>query len=48
MNIGDTVRLASGGPDMLIVEIDQVAMRAACVWDTGKDWFPLACLRPRP
>jgi uncharacterized protein YodC (DUF2158 family) len=34
--IGDVVRLKSGGPDMVIQEIDEVNGTAVCRWFDGK------------
>lgn len=41
--IGTKVRLASGGPEMLIVDLDQETGRYLCSWKhdavVSEDWF---------
>jgi hypothetical protein len=44
MPIGTRVRLASGGPDMLVVDLDSVRWCALAAWDGGEAWFPVVCL----
>lgn len=42
--IGTKVRLASGGPDMLVVETIEEDSRAVCAWDGGEATFLTVCL----
>lgn len=46
--IGTRVRLASGGPEMLVVDIDPPRSRTKAAWqiDDGarEAWFPSICL----
>ena len=46
--IGTKVRLASGGPEMLAVDIDPASARTRCAWLTESGareaWFPSICL----
>jgi len=50
MPIGTKVRLASGGPEMVVVDIDISTMRVCCAWRSSIDasesdcWFPIVCL----
>ncbi|WP_316227875.1 MULTISPECIES: hypothetical protein [unclassified Bradyrhizobium] len=41
--VGTKVRLASGGPEMLIVDIDHVRGQYLCAWKCGQgvseEWF---------
>ena len=43
LQVGDVVRLKSGGPRMTIVEIGANG-RAVCVWQGGEQAFPLVAL----
>jgi uncharacterized protein YodC (DUF2158 family) len=48
-SIGTIVRLASGGPDMTVVDFDEMTGRVLCAWDDGdritqEAWFPSICL----
>ena len=42
--IGTRVRLASGGPDMTVVDLDDIKARVLCAWRDGEavreSWFP--------
>ena len=46
--IGTKVRLASGGPEMLVVDVDVAGAKATCAWATGhsvgEHTFPTVCL----
>lgn len=46
--IGTKVRLASGGPEMLIVDTDAPQAKAICAWESGQrveeHTFPTVCL----
>lgn len=49
MPIGTKVRLASGGPEMLVVDLDRIAWSVLCAWRSddgteGEAWFPVVCL----
>ena len=44
MHIGTRVRLASGGPTMLVTDLDPQAWRVMCSWDGGEGWFSVVCL----
>lgn len=46
--VGTKVRLASGGPEMIVVDIDPRAAKATCAWRSGNRaeeyQFPTVCL----
>ncbi len=46
--IGQKVRLASGGPEMIVVDIEVNTLHCLCSWkNNGKieeSWFPIVCL----
>jgi uncharacterized protein YodC (DUF2158 family) len=44
MQIGTRVRLASGGPVMLVVEFHPKIMTVLCAWDDQEDWFHIVTL----
>lgn len=44
MPIGTRVRLASGGPEMLVVDLDPVRWRVLAAWNGGEAWFLVVCL----
>lgn len=44
MPIGTRVRLASGGPEMLVVDIDLYRLRVLCAWPEGERWFLIVCV----
>lgn len=53
INVGDVVKLKSGGPHMTVSEISEKDVEAKCVWlfDGGKleeKWFALAVLKVVP
>jgi uncharacterized protein YodC (DUF2158 family) len=44
MPLGTRVRLASGGPVMLVVDIHPETMSVTCAWHGGEAVFPVVCL----
>ncbi len=44
MPIGTRVRLASGGPVMLVVDLDPVNFQVMCAWKGGEAWFRVVTL----
>lgn len=45
MPIGTRVRLASGGPEMLIVDLDGERMQVLCAWGPRSEmWLPVVCV----
>lgn len=44
MPIGTKVRLASGGPLMLVVDNNRDNFSVLAAWDGGEDWFQVVCL----
>lgn len=44
MPIGTRVRLASGGPVMLVVDIHPELMAVTVAWQYGEAIFPIVCL----
>lgn len=44
MPIGTRVRLASGGPVMLVVDVHPMTMEVTCAWPDGEHRFRIVCL----
>lgn len=44
MPIGTKVRLASGGPEMLVVDLRPATFEVLCAWADGEEWFKVVCL----
>ena len=42
--IGTKCRLASGGPEMLVIDIEEGGYKVLCSWGYGEKWFPTVCL----
>lgn len=41
--IGQRVRLASGGPIMVVVDFDPIALTLTCAWPGGEMTAPIVC-----
>lgn len=44
MPIGTRVRLASGGPEMIVMDFHPETWRVLCGWSGGEAWFLVVCL----
>lgn len=44
MPIGTKVRLASGGPEMIVVDLRPGTLEVLCAWPDGEAWFKVVCL----